>query len=65
MSDVQGNNINEWTLNAKQLLDSIGYSYLWTTQHVTNADLKGVIQRICDQYNMYSHFLRTSVNLLS
>ena len=50
MSDVQGNNINDWTLNVKKLLDSTGFSYLWTTQHVTNVDLKCVIQRICDQY---------------
>ena len=48
VSDVQRNNINEWTVNAKQVSTSIGYLYVWTTQHVTNVNLKCVIQRKYD-----------------
>lgn len=50
MKSVNGEYINTWTVNLKQLLNELGFAYLFTCDNVTNIQIEAVVRRIYDTY---------------
>ena len=50
MKDLDGNFILKWTQNVKMLLDSIGFSYVFSESEIGNNLFAVLKQRIYDQY---------------
>jgi len=50
LRDEHGNHINKWAISVHQLLDELGFSYLWSYDSITNSELQQAINRIHDQY---------------
>ena len=57
-TDVDNNrNLKSWSANVKTLLNSLGISYLWNSQSISQLQLNMVIQTIHDQF--YQEFYAT------
>ena len=64
MRDNNGNIINEWAKNICNLLDSLGFSFLWNNANVSNLQLQEIIRTVYDQYYQeWFATLRTSPKL--
>lgn len=50
LSDANGNLVNSWSINVKNMLSELGYAYLWNKENVSNIEVNMVVQRIYDQY---------------
>ena len=42
--------INIWTLEVKNVLNDVGFSYLWTSDNLSYGQIQVVIKRLYDQY---------------
>ena len=42
--------INTWTLEVKNMLNDLGFSYLWTSDNLSYSQIQIVIKRLNDQY---------------
>ena len=49
LKDSRQNTIG-WALEIQNLLNNLGFNYLWNNEHVTNVQLNRVIETLHDQY---------------
>ena len=50
LRNSNGDFINKWSMNIREILDELGFSYLWNTGNVTKHQCNNIVQRIYDQY---------------
>ena len=50
MKDQNGNISNNWAKKVKNLIDNLGYSYLWYNEKITKLQLDNMIRSVHDQY---------------
>jgi hypothetical protein len=50
MKTLRGDYINTWSVNVKQLLDSLGFSYLFELNIVSQLQIDTVVRRLFDTY---------------
>jgi hypothetical protein len=64
MKTLRGDYINTWSINVKQLLDSLGFSYLFESNIVSKLQIESVVRQLFDIYlqNWYEN-LRNSPKL--
>ena len=64
LKDQSGNQINAWAKQVKQVIDNLGFSYLWMNDNVTQLQLDSMIRSIYDQfYQQWFSDLRKSSKL--
>lgn len=61
---INNNYIDSWSSKVKNILDEMGFSYLWNESSITNVQLARIIERVYDQYYQgWNEALRNSSKL--
>ena len=50
MRNTYGQHINRWALKVKNLLNELGFPYMFESQNINDIDVHIIIRRIYDQY---------------
>ena len=50
MRNTYGQHINRWALKVKNLLNELGFPYMFENQNINDIDVHIIIRRIYDQY---------------
>ena len=61
---IDNSYLDSWLSKVKQLLNELGFSFLWNNSNITNLQLTRIIERVYDQYyQLWYEALRTSSKL--